>query len=58
MKLIVALFTSILALGPVSRAASMPSTAPQWHTLATEAYPNPSSSRNGQKGRLTRSESA
>jgi photosystem II stability/assembly factor-like uncharacterized protein len=39
MKLIIALFTSILTLSLVSRAASMPSTAPQWHTLATEAYP-------------------
>ena len=39
MKLIITLFTSILALGLVSRAASMPSTAPQWRTLATEAYP-------------------
>ncbi len=49
MKVVVALFASILftstlfatilALGPVSRAASMPSTAPQWHTLTTEAYP-------------------
>ena len=38
MKLIIALLTSILALGPVSRGASMPSTVPQWHTLATEAY--------------------
>jgi hypothetical protein len=35
MELIVALFTSILTLSLVSRAASMPSTAPQWHTLAT-----------------------
>ncbi len=39
MKLIAALFTSILALGLVGRDGSMPSTAPQWHTLATEAYP-------------------
>jgi photosystem II stability/assembly factor-like uncharacterized protein len=39
MKCIVALFTSILALGFVSRAPSTPSTTPQWRTLTTEPYP-------------------
>ena len=39
MKLIIPLFTSILALGLTIRAPSMPSVAPQWQTLATDAYP-------------------
>ncbi len=39
MKLAIALFTSILVAGLVSRDAGTPSAVLQWHTLATEAYP-------------------
>jgi hypothetical protein len=38
MNRIIALLTSILALGSVSRGASVPSTVPRWHALAIEAY--------------------
>jgi len=38
-KLIITLFTSILALGLTSRAPSVPLATLQWRTLATEAYP-------------------
>jgi photosystem II stability/assembly factor-like uncharacterized protein len=37
-KLIIPLFTSILAFGLTIRAPSMPPAAPQWRTLATDAY--------------------
>jgi photosystem II stability/assembly factor-like uncharacterized protein len=39
MKLAIALFASVLAFGVMSRGDKMPSAAPSWRTLATEAYP-------------------
>jgi photosystem II stability/assembly factor-like uncharacterized protein len=38
-RLVITLFTSILALGLTGRVPGMPSATPQWRTLTTEAYP-------------------
>jgi hypothetical protein len=39
MKPIIALFASILVVGVSRRATGQLASAPQWRTLATEAYP-------------------